>query len=106
MRPTSMVEAWQCLRCGSSIDSSMPHPHSAQNRSTNGSSRLRELNRVRNLEKNHVCRKKTLFVKRFKSKFDFCEVNLRTGGGCRGVVVGATAGGVVLPLPVAQWVWR
>ena len=45
-----MVEAPAYLKWGSSMDSSIPLPQRAENRSTNGSSRLRELNSVRNLE--------------------------------------------------------
>ena len=47
--PTSMVSALTDLRCGSSIDSNIPLPQRAANRSRNGSSRPKDVMMVRNL---------------------------------------------------------
>ena len=45
-----MVEAPASLRCGSSMDSSIPLPHRALKRSTKGKSNPGELMIVRNLK--------------------------------------------------------
>ena len=49
-----MVVAPVVLRCGSNIDSSIPLPHSAANRSTKGKMRLKDFRMVRILSNREV----------------------------------------------------